>query len=581
MRLTSLFFAVVLSVGCGSGAAPSVKFARAPVAPRVILGDLDASLLLDDIPARAARLGAGPVSIVASGEAVENERIGAFVEVPADACLLAYARASSSVEDIDVAAFADEGNPIAADEAPDAHPTILLCPPHPERIYLAVHTAGGEGLVALAAQVVPRDRAAEVGRALGARGGQGGGPRPADAWPGLDDHVRAHRTALGGTWEEFRRIALTLDARSITYAGLPLEANQCVDAVIVPDDDVALLEVEALDGEGRVVARAHEGVRDRTLTLCSPVSFSGSLAIRPHVGGGLAAVVLAKARGEVARDFSGRPDVAWVASPLSLEASRASRNADLARAGYGAPSASTNGALVLGRRVTIPLDLGVASEAKVAVLSEAEAKSGRPAPRVPATCSRIDVVGGAPLALLDASVWDPSGSLLASAGASGSIALFVCGRARAQLELESRGRPGPFSVLARSERWKDAAFAAHPLASARMMARAASGPSMMHEGFPLAAKSFSLDPGRRISYGENLNAGQCVKVAVGVEGEGSGVELRVFDAGSSDELDRSVAEWSAAVRACASPTGPRSVRVEIRGTSGRLEAIVGERLTGG
>ncbi|MEO6572238.1 MAG: hypothetical protein ABIP89_00265, partial [Polyangiaceae bacterium] len=166
-------------------------------------------------------------------------------------------------------------------------------------------------------------------------------------------------------------------------------------------------------------------------------------------------------------------------------------------------------------------------------------------------------------------------------GASGSIALFVCGRSRAQLELESRGRPGPFSVLARAERWKDVAFAAHPVASARMMARAASGPSMMHEGFPLAAKSFSLDPGRRISYGENLAPGQCLKVAVGVEGEGSGVELRVFDAGSSDELDRSVAEWSAAVRACASPTGPRAVRVEIRGTSGKLEAIVGERMTGG
>ena len=173
-------------------------------APRVVPGELDARLLLEDLPSRAIKLGAGPVTVVASGEAVEGERLGAFVEVPADACLLGYARSSSSLDDIDVAAFADEGNPIATDEAPDAHPTILLCPPHPERVYLAVHAASGEGLVALAAQIVPRERAAEVGRVLGARGSRGEGPRPADAWPGLDDHVRAHRVALGGAWEEFR-----------------------------------------------------------------------------------------------------------------------------------------------------------------------------------------------------------------------------------------------------------------------------------------------------------------------------------------------------------------------------------------
>ena len=554
MKALSLLL-FLAAAGCGHApAAPPVKGASPPGAPKVVAGDLDAVLLLDDLPARASGLGAGPLALVASGESVEGERMGAFVEVPTDACMLGYARGSSSIEDIDVAVFADEGNPIASDEAPDAHPAVLLCPPHPERVYLAVHIASGEGLVALGVQIVPRERAAEVGRALGARGGQAGGPRPADAWPGLDDHVRAHRTALGGTWEEFRRVALTLDARSTTYAGFPLEANQCVDAVIVPDQDAALLEVEALDGEGRVVGRAREGLRDRTLTVCSPVAFNGSLAIRPHVGVGLAAVVLAKAKGEVARDFSGRSEVAWVASPQPLDVSRATRNAELAKAGYPLPTASTNGALLLGRRVTVPLELT-------------------------ATCSRIDVVGGAPLALVDASVWDAKGVLLASGGASGSMALFVCGRGKAQLELEARGRPGPFSVIARAERWKDPAFAAHPVAAARMLARAASGVSMLHEGSPLGAKAFSLDPARRISYGESIASGQCLKVAVGVEGEGSGVELRVFDAGSSDELDRSNAEWSASVRACAGASAPRALRIELRGTSGRLEAIVGERLS--
>src|SRR5206468_3469365 len=110
-------------------------------APNVVNGDLDAKLLLGDIPFRATQLGAGPARIVASGPIGEGERLGAFVDVPADQCLLGYARGSSSIDDIDVVVFAEEGNPIATDEGPDSHPAVVMCPPHPERVYLAVHAA--------------------------------------------------------------------------------------------------------------------------------------------------------------------------------------------------------------------------------------------------------------------------------------------------------------------------------------------------------------------------------------------------------------------------------------------------------
>src|SRR6185437_11298992 len=97
---------------------------------------------------------------------------------------------------------------VAVDEAPDPRPAILLCPPHAPRVYVAAHVANGEGLVGVAAHLVPRDRAADVGRALSAHSAFGGGPRPADGFGGLDDRVRAHRAALGGTWEEFRKVAV-------------------------------------------------------------------------------------------------------------------------------------------------------------------------------------------------------------------------------------------------------------------------------------------------------------------------------------------------------------------------------------
>jgi hypothetical protein len=547
-------------VGCGGGpqaAAPRGLGAPLP-APRVAVGELDVHLLLADLPQRATRLGAGQVAIVASSELVEGERIGAFVEVPHDKCLLAYARASSSVDDIDVSAFADEGNPIAADEAPDARPTILFCPPHPDRVYVAVHDASGEGLVALAAQLVPPDRATEIAHSMGARGVIGPGTRPADAWPGLDDHVRVHREGLGGKWEEFRKVAVSVDARVPSYVAFPLEADQCTDAVIVPDEDVAVLEVEAVDEAGHVVARAREGSRDKTLTVCSPLAVSGSLSIRPHVGQGLVAIVLARGKGDTARDLSLKPDIAWSASTLPLESTRAARNAELAKLGYAGPSAAPTGVLVIARRTSVPIDVA--------------------GPQ--GSCTRIDVIGGAPLALLSGTVWDDAGGLVTSGEGAASVTLFACKHGAARLDLEARGRPGPFAVLVRPEKWQNAFFLAHPIAAARMLARAAAGPSFVLEGVASTVRTVSLDATRLVTFDETVGPGKCLRVAAGGEGPGTGIDLRIFDRNGPDELDRSHAEHAVAVRACASETGPRTFRVELRATSGRLDVVVGERIAG-
>ena len=516
-----------------------------PPPPRVVAGDLDATRLLGDIPARASRLGAGPVGIVASGEAVDGERLGAFVDLPRDACVLTYARASSSVDDLDLAAFDDEGALVAVDEGRDPKPTLLLCPPEPARVYVGARVASGEGLVAVAAQTVPRDRADEVGRAFGAHGVLGGGSRPADAWPGLDDHLRAHRLALGGVWEEFYRRALLLDSRLPTVVSFPVEADECVDAVLVPGDEVALVEIEALDDAGRVVARAREGGSDRTLTVCSPMAFRGSLVVRPHVGSGLAAVVLAKMRGGGARDLTSKPEMLWAPATLSLEAAKSERGEALAHAGYGAAAFTTAGTLTLGRRTSVPLDLkGVAG-----------------------VCTRIDVVAGAPLALIEGRAWieppdKPDHASLVSAGDGvWGTALFACARGgKAWLDLEAHGRSGPFAVTTRVERWRDPAFGAHPLAASRMLARAAEGPTMLLEGVPVGVRAATLEEGKALSWVETAPPWGCLQVTAGAEGEGTGLELRAFDGATGDELDRSHAERAVSVRACGPGGGGARVR---------------------
>jgi hypothetical protein len=552
-----VFVALVLSTMLGC--APKAPAVGPPVVavplgpPRVSLGALQAAPLLGDLPARASRFGAGPLAIVASGPMSEGERLGAFVEIPADACLLAYGRASASLEDIDLAAFAEEGNPVAVDEGPDPKPTLLLCPPHPARVYIAAHAASGEGLCVVGAQLVPKDRAIEVGRAAGARGSSGASPRTPEAWPGLDEQVRLHRAAIGGTWEEQRRVAIAADTRAVSAVAFGVEEGGCSDALVVPDDDVAVVDVDVLDAEGRLIGRAKDGGPARSVTVCSPVAVTGSLQVRPHVGRGLVAVVVAKTKAGTARELLTRPEVAWVAPSQPLEATRAARNAALAKAGYAAPSSSQNGQLQLGRRATVPVDL----------------VGG-------AACTRIDIVAGAPLALVEAAVWDDAGALLSTAEGTGDATLFACGKGKARVDLGTRGRPGPYAVLTRVERWKDPAFAAHPLAAGRMLGRAAVGPVWLHEGAAGTTRHTVLDGAHQYVQNATVPPGQCLRVAIGVEGEGTGLEARLFDAVTGEEIDRSHGQTAASVRACA--TGAtRTVRLEARATAGKLDAVVGER----
>lgn len=543
--------AIVLA-GCASRTnTPPMKppsFSRE--APRVVVGALEARPLLGDLPAKAMRLGAGPLAIVSSATIAEGERIGAFVEVPKDDCLLAYARSSASLEDIDLAAFTDEGSPVAVDEGPDPRPTILICPPHPDRVYVAVHAAAGEGLCVIAAQLVPRHRAEAVGRVAEARGAS---PKSPETWPGLEQHVRSHRARVGGSWEEQRRVAVAVDPRAASSVAFSIDEGGCTDAIVVPDDDVAVLDVDVFDADGRIVARAKESAAVRSVTVCSQLAMNGSLQVRPHVGRGLVAVVLSQAKGDSARELLSRPEIAWIVAGQPLDAARAARERALGGAGYAAPNTTHTGQLQLGRRLTLPLEL-----------------AGAP-------CSRVDVVAGAPLALVEAAVWDDGGNLLASGDGADGAVLFACGKGKVRIDLGTRGRPGPFAVLARPERWTAPVFATYPLAASRMLTRSSGPTASLHDGVAGTVRHVVLESSKRFVHDANVASGKCLQFVAGVEGEGTGLDVRLFDAATGEELDRSHGQVSASVRTCA-VTEPRAVRVEARASAGKIDAIVGERV---
>ena len=64
--------------------------------------------------------------MVKAEEATEGDWIGAFVEIPKDTCLLSYARVSSTIEDVDMAIYADDGTlqPVTYVIAPAVAPAV-------------------------------------------------------------------------------------------------------------------------------------------------------------------------------------------------------------------------------------------------------------------------------------------------------------------------------------------------------------------------------------------------------------------------------------------------------------------------
>ena len=101
-----------------SGPAPAVPpapSASAPAVPRILPDRVDGRPWLTPQATTAIAAGAGPLQVLGADVASEGDRLGAFVSIPEDECLLAFSRASATVVDVDLFAYDDEGAAFAAD----------------------------------------------------------------------------------------------------------------------------------------------------------------------------------------------------------------------------------------------------------------------------------------------------------------------------------------------------------------------------------------------------------------------------------------------------------------------------------
>jgi hypothetical protein len=490
----------------------------------------------------------GDAEVLSVEAGVAGDRISSLLEVPEGDCAVAIARATQSVDDVDLFAYGEDGAVLGSDEGSDRQPALLVCPPHPRRIYLSARIAAGHGLVALGAQRVPVRDAERVAAAYGVRYRPGELTRRMSVWPGLDERLEQHRRDLGGGWVDLRRVAVPLDARTPTRLSAAVDAERCLDVLIVPSDEIVALDVNVLDADGRIVGRARSGGRDRSLVVCSPTPSGVTFELRPHIGIGLAIAMMSRSREGTEADIEGDILKLDLYPTLGVGPERERRATELAPLGLGTGRLLASGTLSLGQRKSLTVDL------------------------LPG-CSRLDFVAGAPLRGVDTWLYAEDGSLLASATGPSPVLYACTAGGKARLDAEPLARPGPFALELRAEPGTPKALVDNPLAASRLLSR------MVEHGVIAVARrvgavyAHPVTPTVLARQNLLVPVGRCLDVTGAIGPGASGFEIRLVGS-EGQEIALGRGESSTSVRACAMDAPSGNIVAELRASSGSATALL-------
>jgi len=432
----------------------------------------------------------------------------------------------------------------------------LLCPPHPGRIFVTARIAQGHGIVAVGAERVAPALAAQAAERYSVKPREPGDPARLKAWPGLDELILRERARVGGKFQDLRRVALALDSSLPTTLSATIDAGRCVHGLFIPSDDVAHLDVAVLDDQGRILGRAVGSGRQRSIVVCSPITTEVSFEVRPHAGRGLSVAALSRSVAGSEAEIEGdlvRRDVYPTGDAKSELNALDTR---LKKLGYPPSAPLFKLELGLGRRLSTPLNLS-------------------------AGCTRVDVVGAAPLRGLDARLWSDAGQLRAAGAGGGSATLFACGAGKLRLDLSAQLGPGPVSVVTRREPDVPAELTRLPLAGGRLLSRMVSRGVLLRADAIGKVTELSLTAEQLTSVPVMVPLDRCLDIDVGIEGPAAGVELRAVEQDSDLELDSAVGEAAASARLCAygrGALGSLRARIELRSLNSSARALLATRL---
>ena len=504
-------------------------------------------------------LGEDPgTTLLAVEPGIAGDRVSALLELPNELCGLVIARAGSSIQDLDLVAYGDDGSLIGSDERPDKTPALLICPPHPKRIWLSARIAAGSGLVALGAQRLA------VSDAPGAAARfKVSDPSAEDALSPqavIDEHLQAHRRQIGGDWQTERRASLPLDSKVPSRFSAAVEAGGCLEAMVLPSAETAQLELTAYDVQGAVLGRAAQGGRDRFLVLCSPAETNVAFEVRPQSGRGSGLLLLSRSRRGTEHAIEAESVRIDTYATREAEAELREVEGRNAALGVSSPGRRLNGGVTLevGRRQSIPL-------------------------RLTSGCSRFEIVAGAPLRGIEAWIYSNSGALLSHDRDGKRATLFVCSRGgNARLDLEASQRPGPALTLQYHDADVPAPLLDSELAAARLLSDVVRRGVLRRPSEIGQVTEVSLSPSQLHTLDLTVPFGRCVDVAMALDGDGAGAEIRLVSVKTGAELARGRGTHGANAHVCAGSQSSleesAKTRAELRIEIGSSKALVATRL---
>ncbi|HKO46514.1 MAG TPA: hypothetical protein VJV79_02250 [Polyangiaceae bacterium] len=485
--------------------------------------------------------------VVAVEAGVAGDRVATLVDLPERSCAVFIARGTDTITDLDLMVYGEDGAELGMDEGADKTPAVLVCPPHPARVYVSARVAAGHGLVALGVERMPPEGAERAASAYHARQRAGEGDARLANWPGLAERITEHRGRLGGKWTDLRRVALPLDARIPTRLSANIEEQRCLHALVLASDELSHIELSAIDQNGHILGRAASLGRDRSLLVCSSLSTPVSFELRPQGGRGVAVLVLSQSDVGSAADFDDAPRIDRYASG-NLDDERQKNAARLEGLGYLKAKVLKTGKLAPGRLDSAAFAL-------------------------PKGCVRLDILAAAPVRDVSVRLWSADDSLIAESESRSAPVLFACsGGGPVRLDTESLARPGDYSVELRIEPEPSPLLQTSPLAASRLLGH------MLEHGLIRSGTQAGkitlhhLTPEHLETAQFLVPFGRCVDFTLALGVGSTGAEVRLVDDQSGEELALSRGTNATSARTCAIDArsgGTIHARAELRVNAGQ------------
>jgi len=488
---------------------------------------------------------------------VAGDHIGALVDLPAASCAVFIARGTDSIEDLDLMVYGEDGAELGLDEGADKTPAVLVCPPHPARVYTSARIAAGHGLVALGVERMPPQDAERAANAYHAHQRAGEGDARLANWPGLAERIAEHRSRLGGKWTDVRRVAIPLDARLPTRLSASVEEQRCLHALVLGSEELSHIELSAVDQNGHILGRAASLGRDRSLVVCSTSTVPLSFELRPQGGRGVAVLLLSQSDAGSSADFDDALRIDRYTTG-NLDDARQKNAKRLEGLGYPKAKVLKTGTLQPGRLDSAAFAL-------------------------PKGCARLDVLAAAPVRDLSVRLWSADDTLIAESGARPAPVLFACGSGGpVRLDTESLARPGEYSIELRVEPEPAPLLQSSPLAASRLLGH------MLEHGLIRSGTQAGkitlhhLSPEHLESEQLLVPFGRCLDLTLALGLGSSGAEIRLVDEASGEELALSRGTNATSARVCAFDAragGTIHARAELRVNAGQGEALTTTHMT--